>query len=149
MAKRGQARVSAAEQALKDRQVLDMRAAGATLQEVADKYYNGHRANAHRALVRITTSYVRDGVDLLREVENHRLDRLQMAHWSAAMKGHLGATKAVLSVMDRRAKLNGLDSPLETIGGGSITVVLDSGVGVGSMVEPDLVVDAPEDTAGE
>jgi len=143
-------RVSAAQQAAKDREVLDLRAAGATLQEIADVHFSGHRANAHRALTRIMEAHVADGVETLRTVENHRLDRLQKAHWVNALRGNQGATKVILSIMDRRARLNGLDSQSEGLGGGNITVVLDPTVGTGGgMSEPELTVDAPEVIGGE
>lgn len=143
-------RVSAAQQAQKDRQVLDLRAAGATLQEIADVHFSGHRANAHRALTRIMEAHVADGVDTLRTVENHRLDRMQQAHWVSALQGNQGATKVVLSIMERRARMNGLDTQQDTLGGGNITVVLDPSVGTGGgMAEPELIVDAPLGTPGE
>jgi len=132
-----------AEQALKDREVLQLRAAGATLQEIADRHFSGHRANAHRALTRIMSSHVAEGVNELRAVENVRLDRLQMAHWTQALSGHLGATKVVLNVMERRAKLNGLDTQVEQAGGGNITVMLDGNLMPKGMSEPDVIVDAP------
>lgn len=150
MAKGKGTRVSAAQQAQKDRQVLDLRAAGATLQEVADRYFSGHKANAHRALTRIMEAHVADGVDTLRTVENHRLDRLQQAHWVNALRGNQGATKVVLSIMERRARLNGLDTQVESLGMGNVTVVVDptTALPVG-MAEPELVVEAPPSTTGE
>lgn len=51
--------------------------------------------------------------DELRETELQRLDRLQRAHWSAAIEGNVGASKIVLACIDRRAKMLGLDAPVK------------------------------------
>ena len=67
-------------------------------------------------------SYVQEGLDLYREqareragvlveLENQRLDALQAAHWGGAMRGNKPAADTVLRVMERRARLNGLDAP--------------------------------------
>ena len=39
------------------------------------------------------------------------LDGLLMGHWTRASNGDVTATRTVLSIMDRRAKLLGLDAP--------------------------------------
>ena len=44
-------------------------------------------------------------------MEAARLDRLLMDHWGKAIQGDVAATRTVLSIMDRRAKLLGLDAP--------------------------------------
>ncbi len=46
-------------------------------------------------------------------VEMDRLDTLQQAVWGAAMAGSIPAVQAVLSIMDRRAKWLGFDSPVQ------------------------------------
>lgn len=45
----------------------------------------------------------------LRAMEGLRLDELHAAHWSKAIAGDLEATAAVLDIMDRRARLFGLN----------------------------------------
>jgi hypothetical protein len=49
----------------------------------------------------------------LRELEILRLDRLQAAAWTAAVGGDLRAIETVLKVIDRRARLNGLDGSVK------------------------------------
>jgi DNA-binding CsgD family transcriptional regulator len=49
----------------------------------------------------------------LRERELLTLDRLQRAHWTEALKGNVGSSKIVLSCVDRRAKMLGLDAPVK------------------------------------
>lgn len=53
---------------------------------------------------------LRPPADKLRVLELTRLDRLQVAHWNAAIKGSVKATRIVLDVMRQRAVLLGLDA---------------------------------------
>lgn len=50
-------------------------------------------------------------VSVYRQEENERLDALLEAVWPEAQAGELRAVETVLKLMDRRAKLNGLDMP--------------------------------------
>src|SRR5699024_8410222 len=49
--------------------------------------------------------------DEMRTVELSRLDLLQRAVWGKAIKGDLQAVDRALKIIDRRAKLLGLDAP--------------------------------------
>jgi hypothetical protein len=49
----------------------------------------------------------------MRTQEGMRLDRLQRAYWPAALGGDVGAARLVLRVIDRRARLFGLDAPIK------------------------------------
>jgi hypothetical protein len=51
---------------------------------------------------------------LLRAQEMDRLDAMQAAAWPAAIKGEGSAIRDVLRVMERRAKMTGLDAPIKT-----------------------------------
>ncbi|MGB3676531.1 MAG: hypothetical protein WA988_19035 [Candidatus Nanopelagicales bacterium] len=53
-----------------------------------------------------------EGVAEMRQVEGQRLDRLQRAVWVNAVSGDLDAIKTTLGIMDRRAKLFGLNAPV-------------------------------------
>jgi uncharacterized protein YicC (UPF0701 family) len=44
-------------------------------------------------------------------MELDRLDRLQRAAWATAMQGNPKAILSILKIMERRAKLIGLDAP--------------------------------------
>ena len=59
----------------------------------------------------------------LRTVELERCDALQLSLWQQAMAGDQKAVSTILSVMDRRARLLGLDKPNE-IGGDLIVKVI-------------------------
>jgi hypothetical protein len=47
----------------------------------------------------------------MREVENLRLDRLQAAVWTEALKGDKEALRLVLDISQARRRMNGLDEP--------------------------------------
>ena len=103
--------------AAREEQCLKLRLAGLT-----------HRAIAAQLSIAPSTAYKRvrhalDGVnqrttqeaESLRALELARLDELQCALWEQALAGELKAVDRVLKVMERRAKLLGLDAPLAVV----------------------------------
>lgn len=112
-----------------EKKTLDMRRGGATYQEIADELGYKNRGTAYKAVHRAIGRTLQDSADDLRAVEADRLDRLQMGSWAAAMRGDPKAVANVLRVMERRAKLLGLDVPSKTeltgAGGNPLVVVLD------------------------
>ena len=54
------------------------------------------------------------GAPEARDAELDRLERLQRSWWLPALSGDERAARVVLSVMDRRAKLLGLDAPIKS-----------------------------------
>lgn len=69
-----------------------------------------------------------EAVDQMVDLEASRLDRLQMAVWSRAINGDLGAVDRVLRIMERRAKLFGLDKDQDDDNGGGFTVIVNSAI---------------------
>jgi hypothetical protein len=55
---------------------------------------------------------VYEDVDAIRQVEGERLDLMQSAVWGKALQGDLPAIQTLIRIMERRAKLLGLDQPL-------------------------------------
>lgn len=112
-----------------EKRTLDLRRAGATYQEIADELGYKNRGTAYKALRRALGRTLQDSADNLRELEAARLDQLQLGSWKAAMRGDPKAVANVLRVMERRAKLLGLDAPAKTeltgAGGNPLVVVLD------------------------
>jgi len=51
----------------------------------------------------------------MRALENARLDRAQAAIWSNVLAGDYRAVMVFLQISQRRAKLNGLDSPAPVV----------------------------------
>ncbi|MEN6535335.1 MAG: hypothetical protein ABFD89_16845 [Bryobacteraceae bacterium] len=95
--------------------VLDLRMAGKTYRRIATELGispAGAFKVLDRALARLRqqTSEV---AERLLQIELERLDALQLAQWDKATDGDLRAVDAVLRIMERRARLLGLDAPVE------------------------------------
>jgi hypothetical protein len=89
---------------------LDLRLAGASYRQIGVTLKVSH-VQAYRDVTGMLHQYASEPAEKVREVELGRLDRLLLAHWEKATKGDGEATRLVLSIMDRRAKLLGLDAP--------------------------------------
>ena len=102
------------EQGLHDKEAecVRLRRAGLTLDEIATRVGYNSSASVHYALKRLNERIVREDVDEIRNLEGERLDLLQAANWDNAMQGDVPAGALVLRVMERRAKLLGLDMPI-------------------------------------
>ena len=90
-------------------QVLELRRAGMTFQQIADEVGYADRSNAHAAYKRAIARAFQQPAAEVRELEADRLDRLQLAVWARALRGDLAAVDRVLKISERRARLLGLD----------------------------------------
>ena len=102
----------------RDHAILNMRLHGLTFQEISGQLSEAGFARLSesriRAIVAKNLKSCRDEpARELRQLELLRLDQLQAAHYPAAMGGAAAAATRVLSIMDRRAKLLGLDAGSE------------------------------------
>jgi hypothetical protein len=102
----------------RDLAILNMRLHGLTFHEIARKLPEaGFRRVSVSRIFAIVTKNLRSCREQpareLRQLELLRLDQLQAAHYKAAMGGDAAAASRVLSIMDRRAKLLGLDANAE------------------------------------
>jgi hypothetical protein len=102
----------------RDMAILNMRLHGQTFPEIADSLPEaGFRRVSVSRIQAIVAKALRSCREPpareLRQLELLRLDQLQAAHYKAAMGGDAAAAARVLSIMDRRAKLLGLDSGAE------------------------------------
>ena len=95
----------------RQRQALELRRAGVSYRQIADHLGYAGPSGAHRAVASALKETLQEPADALRDLEAQRLDALQRALWPAASAGDVPAVRAMLSVMERRAKLLGLDSP--------------------------------------
>lgn len=97
----------------KERQVVELRRAGATFDDIAKATGYATPQGAylayHRAMKR---TLVEAGTDEMRELELDRLDRMQRAVWGKAMQGDTQAITTALKILDRRARYLGLDAPI-------------------------------------
>jgi hypothetical protein len=133
----------------KERQVVELRRAGCTWDDVARQvgYADGNSAlHAYERAIKRTLRTA--GVDEMRALEGERLDRMQRAAWGKAITGDLPAIHTVIRVMERRAKLFGLDAPIQV----GVTVEhldtnsIDAEVArLAAMLKPEL---APEKSVG-
>ena len=110
MSRTGSRRVQAAERRL---QALALRREGATFSEIGEAL-GINRSAAHKAVSKALDELAQlsEGeVISLRALELDRLDVLQRAIWMQAMDGVLPAVDRLLRIMERRAKLLGIDAP--------------------------------------
>ena len=93
----------------REEHALSLRRAGLSYQAIADEIDVKDRGTARAIVKRALGRTLQEPAAEVRELEADRLDRLQSAVWTKALRGDLGAVDRVLRVMDRRAKLLGLD----------------------------------------
>jgi hypothetical protein len=97
----------------KEIRVLELRRVGLTWQRIAEEVGYADHTGAYAAYKRAIKRTMQQPADELREQEIDRLDRLQVAVWPSAMKGDTRAILTILRLMERRAKLLGLDKPIK------------------------------------
>lgn len=96
----------------KERQVLELRRAGATYEECARATGYATAQGAYLAYQRaLKRTLVEAGADEMRELELDRLDRMQRAIWGRVVQGDDKAIMTALRILDRRARYLGLDAP--------------------------------------
>src|SRR4030095_4029267 len=96
--------------ALRQVEALRLRQAGATFTQIAATLGYSDRSGARNAVMAALVEHVHEPNNEMRALELHRLDALQLAHWQKALAGDCYATDRVLKVMERRAKILGLDA---------------------------------------
>jgi hypothetical protein len=100
------------EQFDKENAVLELRRSGETWQRIAQVVGYANASGAQKAYSRIVNRVQRESVEEIRDLELDRLDRIMRAYWKPAIvDGDKKAADLVLKVIDRRAKLLGLDAP--------------------------------------
>lgn len=94
-------------------QAVDLRRQGKSYNQIAT-IMGLNKSSVHKtvskALQEIKEELDEDAT-LLRAQELDRLDNLQFAYWSDAMKGNTMAGAQILRIMERRAKILGIDQP--------------------------------------
>lgn len=101
-------RIEAAE---KRRRALQLRKAGATFDQIAEQVGYSSRGKACEAVQGELADLPKEDAVELRDLELARLDSLLTAMWPKAMNGNGWAVDRVLRIMERRARLAGLDQP--------------------------------------
>lgn len=92
-----------------ERRALELRREGHSYQSIADILELPYKTQAYRYWKRAMARHTEDIAPEIRDTEADRLDRLQLAVWANAMKGDVKSVEAVIKIMERRARLFGLD----------------------------------------
>lgn len=96
-------------------QALDYRKAGYSYRDIGARLEVSHeqaRRDVEAALAALVED-TKDSAEQLRQLELERLDMLTKALEPMAAVGNPGAVNSFLRVMERRAKLLGLDAPVK------------------------------------
>lgn len=98
-----------------DREIeaINYRRMGMTYSDIAKTLGYADHVGALRAVKRGMRKALQEPADELRELEAARLDRAQEKIWPKVEEGDVRAITALLRIMERRAKLLGLDAPLK------------------------------------
>ena len=113
----------------RQRRALELRTEGRTLDQIADELGYADKSGAHRAILAALDRHEAAAVDEYRDLEAARLNELQQAVWPLAKAGDIAAVIACVRIIDRRAKLLGLDAPvLVDVNASASTVDLDAAV---------------------
>lgn len=91
-------------------EAMRLRLAGATYRQIAASQWCS-RQEAYRRVQRAIREYAAEPATTVRDLEVARLDALLMGHWQPAVAGDPRHTQIVLQIMERRARLLGLDAP--------------------------------------
>jgi hypothetical protein len=93
---------------------LEARKEGKTFAVIAEEVgYNSVQA-AHDAVKRALDAIIREPATQLRTLELERLDTLWQIQYLNAQAGDVQAMAACMRIMERRARLLGLDAPVKT-----------------------------------
>lgn len=145
---------------------LEMRERGATLQQIADEYWPGRdggpgsRSNAHKEIAKAIAAIPREAAETVRALEEARLDKLFLIAYTEALtitkkdpktgedrptdpETRHKATLRALKIMERRAKLLGLDAPAQVhnLGDGIVNINFDPILSPTAMLEAVVEVD--------
>lgn len=110
---------------LRAEKALQLRAEGRTFREIASEVgYNSVQA-AHEAVKRALKELVREPAEDVLHLELERLDRMWGVHYLNAQAGDVQALGACIRLMERRAKLLGLDAPEKSELGAHVVIAGD------------------------
>lgn len=95
----------------RERKVLEMRRGGLTFDLIAKRLGYSGASGAFNAYQTACKRILVPEVDNLRLIETERLDIAQSAIWSNVLRGDVQSIITLLKIMERRARLLGLDMP--------------------------------------
>jgi len=95
----------------RERKVLEMRLAGVTFDIIGKTVGYASAGATYNAYKRALIRTLQEPADEIRDTELARLDRLMQGIWTQALRGEISSVQTALKIMDRRARLLGLDAP--------------------------------------
>lgn len=95
----------------REAEVLRLRRGGLTFDLIAQQLNFAHASGAHKAYVNACKRIIYSEVEELRSTEMDRLDLAQAAIWNGVLQGQIPSVMALMKIMERRARLLGLDMP--------------------------------------
>ena len=95
----------------RQKEALSLRLVGLSYDAIAERLGFANRSGAFRAVQAALKKTLQEPADELRTLELERLDSMLLPMMAQAKKGNQGAVDRVLRIMERRAKLLGLDAP--------------------------------------
>jgi len=95
----------------KEAKVLELRRGGLTFDMIADRLGYASASGAHKAYVTACNRIIYADVVETRKIEMDRLDIAQAAIWTNVIAGEVPSVIALIKIMERRARLLGLDMP--------------------------------------
>ena len=99
----------------KERLVVQYRQGGATFEQIAMKLGYADHSGARQAFKRAMERMRDDALNAeMRELHRQRLEVALTAIWPDVVKGDLEAIKVMLKILERDAKLYGIDAPVKT-----------------------------------
>jgi hypothetical protein len=107
---------------------LELRKAGVTYETIAGQLGYANASGARKAVASALKATLREPAEELRTLELARLDAMALALWCRVQDGDEKAIDRVLRIMERRARLLGLDAAAKTelssAGGGPLALAI-------------------------
>lgn len=94
-------------------QALELRKAGATYDQIAKTCGYTDRTYAYKAVQTCIKNLIRERSSEVVTIEIERLDAMLLSIWSKVKDGDVAAIDRAIKIMERRAKLLGLDAPIK------------------------------------
>jgi hypothetical protein len=92
-------------------EIVSLRRAGHTWDAISKLTGHKNPYDAHRIFLRALTRHITPKLEELRLIEMDRVDALTLVLWGKAEEGDIKAIETIIKLMERRAKITGLDAP--------------------------------------
>lgn len=97
----------------RQKEVVELRTQGLSFEQIG-QHLGISKPAAWQTYQAALDNILAESVHQLRDLENQRLNTAQAAIWPKVLEGDIPALAGLLRIMERRAKLNGLDMPVKT-----------------------------------